>query len=191
MSSCDHCRMKKHKTPLRFFAIGHSTRPISEFIGLLNAHGVTILVDVRTMPRSCHNPQYDKERFSARLKRAGIKYRHLAELGGLRHTKKDSINSGWNNASFRGYADYMQTREFKAGLGRLLKLARRETAAIMCAEGNYFRCHRRLIADAAVLKGAKVLHITSRRSAKSHILTPFISFCRGRVSYPSVSGSTS
>ena len=116
------------------FTIGHSTRPIDEFINLLTAHGVRRLIDVRTIPQSRHNPQFGREQLSASLDNAGIHYTHMPGLGGLRRPRKDSSNTGWRNASFRGYADYMQTREFQENLDRCIELAKQEKAALMCAE---------------------------------------------------------
>ena len=134
--------------PTVVLTIGHSTRTLDEFIGLLQAHAVTRVVDVRTVPRSRHNPQFNQDSLPDSLKKAGLGYVHLPGLGGLRHAKRDSINVGWRNASFRGYADYMQTPEFEQGLEELIHLAKQEQIAIMCAEAVPWRCHRSLIADA-------------------------------------------
>src|ERR1700751_4108398 len=128
--------------------VGHSTRPLGEFIELLRAHGVTRVVDVRTVPRSARTPQFNKTSLPRSLKQAGIGYVHMPGLGGLRHPRRDSINTGWRNASFRGYADYMQTAEFENNLGRLIEIARLDQSATMCAEAVPWRCHRSLIADA-------------------------------------------
>jgi uncharacterized protein (DUF488 family) len=140
-------------TPLTIFTIGHSTRPIDVFIRLLTAHGVQRVIDVRTIPRSQHNPQFNREQLSPALHRARIHYRHMSGLGGLRHARPDSENTGWRNASFRGYADYMQTPEFEDSLARCIDLAKKERVVLMCAEAVPWRCHRSLIADALLARG--------------------------------------
>ncbi len=164
--------------------VGHSTRPVEEFIRLLQAHGVTCVADVRTIPRSRHNPQFNGDALPKSLKKAGIGYVHLAALGGLRHTSKASSNTGWRNASFRGFADYMQTPQFESGLEELLKLARREQVAIMCAEAVPWRCHRSLIADALLARGLRAEHIMSQTARQRHKLTPFAKVCGAYVTYP-------
>ena len=134
------------------FTIGHSTRTIDEFVGLLQMHGVKEVVDIRTMPMSRHNPQFNGDALKQSLKKNGIRYKHLKKLGGLRHSRKDSINLGWRNLSFRGYADYMSTAEFAEGLEALTKIASSRETAIMCAEAVPWRCHRSLVADALIKK---------------------------------------
>lgn len=166
------------------FAIGHSTRTLEQFIEILKAHEITLLADIRTIPKSRHNPQFNEESLSSELPKAGIQYRHLKELGGLRHAAKDSINTGWENASFRGYADYMQTREFVSALRDLMELSKGQRVAIMCAEGNPFRCHRSLVADALTVRGVRVRHISSRKSAREHTLTRFAHVDGTRITYP-------
>ncbi|HVB20231.1 MAG TPA: DUF488 domain-containing protein [Candidatus Paceibacterota bacterium] len=166
------------------FTIGHSTRTFAEFAELLRAHEVEEVVDVRSIPRSRHNPQFNEETLGKSLKRMHIHYVHLKELGGLRHTKKDSINLGWHNTSFRGYADYMATPEFKEGLEELMKIARLQKTAIMCAEAVPWRCHRSLIADALTKEGWLVEDIMSRTSATKHRLTPFLKVRKGQLIYP-------
>ena len=166
------------------YAIGHSTRPVQEFIDILRAHGVQTLVDIRTVPRSRHNPQFNGNDLALSLCSVGIGYVHLKELGGLRQPAKDSKNTGWRNPSFRGFADYMQTREFEAGLVRLGRLAGEKGVAMMCAEGNPFRCHRSLVADAISVRGGKVIHISSRREGMPHRLTPFARVRGTTLSYP-------
>lgn len=166
------------------YTIGHSTLPVETFVERLKAHGVERVVDVRTIPRSRHNPQFNREELGPALRRRGIGYIHVKGLGGLRHANKDSINTGWRNASFRGYADYMQTEEFRKNLQRLLKMAGAKTIAVMCAEAVPFRCHRSLLADALTVAGAEMRHITSARTAKPHRLTPWIHVARGRITYP-------
>ena len=168
--------------------IGHSTRPIEEFIGILAAHGVQQLVDVRTVPRSRHNPQFNRETLPASLEAAGIRYRHMPGLGGLRHARKDSINTGWRNASFRGFADYMKTPEFRASLAELIELAGEGPSAIMCAEAVQWRCHRSLIADALSARGVAVEHIQNERRATAHAMTPFAKVDGTEVTYPGGGG---
>jgi len=166
------------------FTIGHSTRTFAEFAELLRAHEVEEVVDVRSIPRSRHNPQFNEEVLVQSLEREHIQYKHLDKLGGLRHTKKDSINLGWHNTSFRGYADYMATPEFKEGLEELTKIARLQKTAIMCAEAVPWRCHRSLIADALTKEGWLVQDIMSRTSATKHRLTPFLKVRKGQLIYP-------
>jgi len=168
------------------FTIGHSTHPIDEFVGLLKAHGIQAVADVRTIPKSRHNPQYNEVDLKESLRKASIRYRHVPKLGGRRRTTKDSINLGWRNASFRGYADYMAAPEFEAGLEELLKIARTKNTAVMCAEALPWRCHRSLIADALIKKGWLVRDIMSRSSATKHRLTPFLKVREGRLIYPAL-----
>jgi uncharacterized protein (DUF488 family) len=166
------------------YTIGHSTRTIEEFTGLLKAQGVHLLVDVRTIPKSRHNPQFNSDTLEQSLKSSGIGYLHMPALGGLRHAKKNSLNQGWENASFRGFADYMQTEEFEEGLSRLIEMAQEQTTAIMCAEAVPWRCHRSLIADALLVHGTDVLDIISERSVKPHALTPWAEVNGMTVIYP-------
>jgi uncharacterized protein (DUF488 family) len=166
------------------WTIGHSTRPIGEFIDCLRAHEIRLLVDVRTIPRSRHNPQFNTERLAESLKDAGLSSLHMPALGGLRTARKDSINNGWRNASFRGYADYMQTAEFWNALKELMMQSRQGPSAMMCAEAVPWRCHRSLIADALVSRGWDVRHIMSPDTATSHILTSFAHFEKGTLTYP-------
>jgi hypothetical protein len=174
---------KKEPLPL-VMTIGHSTRTLEEFIRLLQVHGVACIADVRTVPRSRHNPQFDKALLPSSLKQAGLGYVHLPGLGGLRHAKPDSPNRGWRNASFRGYADYMQTPEFKQSLEELILLANQQPIALMCAEAVPWRCHRSLIADALLVRGIRTEDIMSPTCRKVHTLTPFAKV-RGRtLTYP-------
>ncbi len=166
------------------YTIGHSTRSIEQFLELLRAHNIEELVDVRTIPKSRHNPQFGQEELAASLKQAGIGYVHLGKLGGLRHSRKDSVNLGWQNLSFRGYADYMATPEFQEGLDELKAIAEKKRVAIMCAEAVPWRCHRSLIADALTTQGWQVLHIQSRKTASPHELTPFLKVQDGKLTYP-------
>ena len=169
--------------------VGHSTHPIEEFISILEAHGIHRLVDVRTIPKSRRNPQFNRESLSASLPKVGIDYFHLPGLGGLRHTRKDSINTGWRNASFRGYADYMQTAEFAENLNHLIELAAQVPTAIMCAEAVPWRCHRSLIADALVARGIAVMEILSAGKSRPHVLTAFARVEGQQVTYPAAASS--
>jgi uncharacterized protein (DUF488 family) len=169
------------------YTIGHSTRTTRELVELLRAHGVQQVVDVRIMPKSRHNPQFNRPALSRALHAVKIGYRHLKALGG-RHARPDSINLGWHNVSFRGFADYMQTGDFVAGLARLEQLATRRPTAIMCAEALPWRCHRSLIADALTVARWRVLHIQSRQTAQPHRRTPFLRVRSGRLVYPTRRG---
>ena len=164
--------------------IGHSTRPVAEFIRLLKTHDVKRLVDVRTIPRSRHNPQFNRDQLSAALHSARLHYRYMPGLGGFRHARPDSLNTGWQNASFRGFADYMQTSEFKKNLDALIELATREQVAVMCAESLPWRCHRSLIADALLARGVEAREITSATRTRSHALTPWGQVNGTQVTYP-------
>jgi uncharacterized protein (DUF488 family) len=164
--------------------IGHSTRALDEFIRLLQAHGVSCVVDVRTVPRSRHNPQFNKASLPRALKKAGVRYVHLPGLGGLRHAKRDSLNEGWRNASFRGFADHMQTPEFKENLDELIQLAAKERVALMCAEAVPWRCHRSLIADALLVRRIRTEHIMSLTRRQVHSLTPFARVRGIVITYP-------
>lgn len=166
------------------FTIGHSTRTIEEFLALLKAHGIERLADVRTIPRSRRNPQFNAEALPESLAQAGITYVPMPELGGLRHPRKDSPNTAWRNESFRGYADYMLTPQFEAGIARLIEIAQSAPTAIMCAEAVPWRCHRSLIADALTARGIPVQHITGVGAAKQHSVTPFARIEGTRVTYP-------
>jgi uncharacterized protein (DUF488 family) len=171
--------------------IGHSTRTLEEFIGLLQAHGATRVVDVRTVPRSRHNPQFNKASLPGSLKKAGLGYVHLPGLGGLRHAKRDSVNLGWRNASFRGFADYLQTPEFEQSLEELIQLANQDRVALMCAEAVPWRCHRSLIADALLVRGIRTEDIMSPTRRQVHTLTPFAKVRGTKITYPAeVSRST-
>ncbi len=157
---------------MTIFTIGHSTRPIDVFIRLLKAHGVQRVVDVRTIPRSRHNSQLNRDELSPALHGAEIHYRHMPGLGGLRRARPHSANIAWHNASFRGFADYMQTAAFEESLERCIDLATQERVVLMCAEAVPWRCHRSLIADALLATGIKTREITSRIRTRPHGLTP-------------------
>ena len=164
--------------------IGHSTRTLDEFICLLQTHAVSSVVDVRTVPRSRHNPQFNKASLPGSLKKAGLGYVHLPGLGGLRQAKRDSPNMGWRNTSFRGYADYMQTPEFEQGLEELIQLAHEDRIALMCAEAVPWRCHRSLIADALLVRGIRTEDIMSPTRRQVHSLTPFARVRGAMITYP-------
>jgi len=172
-------------TPLTIFTVGHSTHPIEEFIALLKTCGIEQLVDVRTMPKSRHVPQFNSDALANALGEQGIGYVHLKALGGLRHAKKDSVNTGWRNASFRGYADYMATDEFATGIDRLIELAKAKRTVIMCAEAVPWRCHRSLIGDALVVRGMGAADIMSATSIRPHKLTEFAKVDGQHITYPS------
>jgi uncharacterized protein (DUF488 family) len=169
---------------LTVFTIGHSTRIWEAFLELLRAHGIERVVDVRSISRSRHNPQFNRETISAKLRGARIGYVHLRRLGGLRHARRDSPNMGWRNASFRGFADYMQTPEFEEGLLRLIKLAKQKRSAILCAEAVPWRCHRSLIADALTVRGIRAAHIVSGKRVQVHTLTSFGRVRGDSILYP-------
>jgi uncharacterized protein (DUF488 family) len=166
------------------FTVGHSTLPIEKFLSLLAAYGIEQLADVRTVPRSRRNPQFNADALRESLRMASIAYVPLGELGGLRKPLADSRNSGWRNESFRGYADYMQTEQFGKGLERLIELAGERRTAIMCAEAVPWRCHRSLVADALAVRGIGVVEILSETSYREHALTPFAHVSGTTVTYP-------
>jgi uncharacterized protein (DUF488 family) len=166
------------------FTIGHSTHPFEKFLAILRAHGIEQLIDVRTIPKSRRNPHFNREKMEQSLPPEGIAYRHMPGLGGLRHPRKDSINLGWQNASFRGYADYMQTSQFEKSLSELIDVARDRRTAIMCAEAVPWRCHRSLIGDALLARGIEVEDILSESSRKPHRYTSFARVENGQVTYP-------
>ena len=169
---------------MAIFTIGHSTRAIDEFIEILRAYAIERIVDIRTMPRSRHNPQFNRESLSQFLRNRRVSYRYLGKLGGLRSTHADSVNMGWRNKSFRGYADYMQSREFQDGIEILIKLASEKRTAIMCAEAVPWRCHRSLVADALTVRGFVVMDLMGATSAKKHKLNPMAVVSNRTVTYP-------
>lgn len=175
--------------PLTIFTIGHSTHPIGDFIALLQSHGVSQIIDIRTIPKSRRNPQFNSDALAASLHDAGIAYVHMKSLGGLRHPQPDSINLAWRNAGFRGYADYMQTPEFAACLERAIELAKERPTALMCAEAVPWRCHRSLVSDALVVRGIRVLEIITATAPNEHELTSFARVRGNQITYPSKSGS--
>jgi uncharacterized protein (DUF488 family) len=164
--------------------IGHSNRTIEDFIGLLRQNGIDCLLDIRTVPKSRHNPQFGQDQLPASLAAAGIEYRYLPGLGGLRRARKDSPNAGWRNMSFRGYADYMQTEEFADNVDTVIELGRSKACALMCAEAVPWRCHRSLVADALLVRGVPVDEIIDARQRRPHKLTPFARVEGLRITYP-------
>ncbi len=172
----------KLKNPV-IYTIGHSNRTMKEFLDMLRAYSIKELVDVRTIARSRHNPQFNEAMLRYRLKAAKIIYKRLKKLGGLRRAAKDSVNLGWRNKSFRGYADYMQTKEFAAGIKALQKIAAKKKTAIMCAEALPWRCHRSLIADALIKQKWRVKHIMYLKNSYKHEITPFARVKNGKIIY--------
>ena len=183
--------MARKKAPLpkswpegSVFTVGHSTLSIDDFVALLRVYGIETLVDIRTVPRSRRNPQFNADALPQALKAHGVEYVGMPGLGGLRKTSKDSPNKGWRNDSFRGYADYMQSPAFTAALDELIDLSRHKRAAIMCAEAVPWRCHRSLVADALCVRGIPVTDIFSETSCRPHKLTPFAHVEGTQITYP-------
>lgn len=166
------------------YTIGHSTRPIEEFVELLRINGVERLADIRTIPKSRRNPQYWQDALKERLEADGIDYVYLPGLGGRRRARKDSVNTAWRNASFKGYADHMQTEEFAAALEQLIRFGGEKVTAIMCAEAVPWRCHRSLVADALVVRGIEVRNIMSATSTTAHTLRDWAHVDGTTISYP-------
>lgn len=177
-------KMQAIHTQIKVYTIGHSTHSLDEFVGLLRAYGIERLVDVRTIPRSRHNPQFNKDTLGKFLRNRQISYRHMKALGGLRHARADSLNTGWHNISFRGFADYMQTPEFAIAVMKLVELAREKTTAIMCAEAVPWRCHRSLIGDALIVRGIDIVDIYTPKSAKPHVITLMAKVHGTQITYP-------
>lgn len=170
--------------PVVVCTIGHSNRPIDVFLDLLQTNEVTHVLDVRTIPRSLHNPQFGQDMLPAHLQAADIDYTHMAGLGGLRHTSPNSPNGAWRNASFRGYADYMQTEDFAANIEIVIELARKERCVLMCAEAVPWRCHRSLIADALIVRGIQVEDIIGPRGRSVRKLTAWSHVDGLQITYP-------
>jgi uncharacterized protein (DUF488 family) len=168
----------------RIFTIGHSTHPLPLFVSILQSFGVELVGDVRTVPRSRHNPQFNKETLPDSLSQFGAGYLHMVGLGGFRKTRQDSENRGWRNASFRGFADYMQTDEFRSGVEMLIEAGTGHSLVLMCAETLPWRCHRSLIADALVVRGFEVRHILKEGTYQEHELTPWARVQGVRITYP-------
>ena len=169
---------------MRVYTLGHSTRSAHEFVSILQAYEIQLLADIRNIPRSRRNPQFEAEALRRSLAAEGIEYVHLPGLGGLRHSRKDSVNTAWRNASFRGFADYMQTGEFSQAIDALLERAAKQTTAIMCAEAVPWRCHRSLVADALLARSIEVVDILSATSSRPHALTKWAEIDGTRVTYP-------
>jgi uncharacterized protein (DUF488 family) len=184
MMKRNRMRAPAKRKKLTIFTIGHSTRPLDKFVELLQANAVKCVIDIRTIPRSRHNPQFNAETLGPALRGSGVAYMHLKKLGGLRRAKPDSVNLGWHNSSFRGFADYMETPEFEAGIARATKLAEAKPSALMCAEAVPWRCHRSLVADALVIRGIEVRDIIGASSPRPHKLTPFARVRGMRITYP-------
>ena len=176
--------MTGDKAPLTVFTIGHSTRTLDEFVAALDAHGVRTVVDVRSLPGSRHAPQFNADELESGLARHGIGYRQVRALGGRRRAASDSPNTGWRNASFRGYADHMQTPEFATGIDELVEIAQRSPTAVMCAEAVPWRCHRSMIGDALLVRGARVLDIIDTGPAREESLTSFARVDGEAITYP-------
>ena len=183
--------MSKHPPPqdVRWpegavFTVGHSTLPIETFLALLHAYDIRCVADIRTVPRSRHNPQFNGDLLGNALKSENIDYVPLPVLGGLRHPRKDSPNTAWRNKSFRGYADYMQTEAFEEGLATLIHMSRPKRTVIMCAEAVPWRCHRSLVADALSVRGIPAVEILSESNYRMHKLTPFARVDGLLITYP-------
>ena len=177
-------------TPPTLYTVGHSTRSLDAFVGLLTHHGVRAIADVRRFPRSRKYPHFNDESLAESLPPLGLRYVPVPALGGRRRTSPDSINTGWRNDGFRGYADYTLTAAFEQGLQNLLNLAAEAPTAMMCAEAVPWRCHRSLIADAALVRGWRVLDIVSEAAPAPHKLTPFAVVEGTRITYPEPAGPT-
>ncbi len=178
-----------HWPECAIFTVGHSTLPIERFIALLQTYGIERLVDIRTMPRSRHNPQFNDTALANSLTAQHLGYVHIQALGGLRHARKDSPNTGWRNGGFRGYADYMQTAAFQDALEALIRMSLQQRISIMCAEAVPWRCHRSLVADALSVRGVPVVEILSESSYRIHTLTPFAQVEGARITYPPQQGA--
>lgn len=172
------------RKPDVIYTVGHSTRSLDDFIALLRSFGIGQLVDIRTIPRSRHNPQFNSDTLGEFLRAHHIAYRHMKGLGGLRHARADSRNRGWRNASFRGFADYMQTPEFAAAIEELIECAAEKPTAIMCAESVPWRCHRSLVGDALVIRGIEVTDIISSKGARAHLVSPMAVVLGTEITYP-------
>ncbi len=169
---------------MTIYTIGHSTRTLKEFLAILQHYSIKQLIDVRTVPRSRYVPQFNEANLSKSLKKNGIAYEHMTGLGGLRHAQKDSVNTGWHNASFRGYADYMQTDEFKVALEQLIDKAGTKATVIMCSEAVPWRCHRSLIGDALLIRKIQVMDIFDKDRVQEEKLTAFAKVKGRSVIYP-------
>lgn len=176
---------------MTIWSVGHSTRGLVEFVSLLRSSGIRALADIRTVPKSRRHPHFHTDALARSLPERGIDYVHLPSLGGFRRPHDDSVNSGWRNASFRGYADYASTEAFAVGLAELCAIAAERPTAMMCSEAVWWRCHRRLVADRLVVAGHTVVHIESESRSSEHELTPFAVVADGQIAYPASGGSRS
>lgn len=176
--------MKEPKLKPAIYTLGHSTRAIEEFVGLLEEFSIRVLADVRTVPKSRHNPQFAGDALRVSLRKHGITYRHFPGLGGLRKATGTRRNAGWRNESFRGYADHMQSEEFLGALEKLVAIAKRKPTVIVCAEAVPWRCHRNLVADALAVRGFRVEHIMGMGASYLHRLTPFAKVRGTKITYP-------
>ncbi len=172
------------KRALRAYTIGHSTHSLDRFLSMLRPYQINLVVDIRTVPRSRHNPQYNKEVLPLALRQRGVRYLHMPGLGGLRRAQADSANRGWRNTSFRGFADYMQTPEFESAMEELMEAVVKERLVLMCAESLPWRCHRSLVADALLVRGVQVVHLFERGDSLDHTLTHWAQIEGTRVFYP-------
>jgi uncharacterized protein (DUF488 family) len=168
------------------YTIGHSTHSIEEFISILQEFKIGLVADIRTIPGSRFNPQFNQTELKRELQQAKIGYIHLKELGGLRHASKTSANTAWKNASFRGFADYMQTEEFHSGIDQLMKLAQENRTVIMCAEAVPWRCHRSLIGDVLVVRDFDVINIMGEKTSSAHKITAWAKVEGVTITYPEV-----
>ena len=171
------------KPKLEIWTIGHSTHPLEEFFETLRSFDIKLLIDVRSFPGSRRYPHFNQQSLKVSLPGAGIEYRHFAELGGRRSVRPDSNNLAWRNNAFRGYADYMESVEFREGVARLLEVASESRTSIMCAEAVWWRCHRSLISDHLKAKGVKVSHIMARGKSEIHPFTSAARIVNGELSY--------
>ena len=168
---------------MNVWTVGHSTRGIDEFVALLSAYGIEALADVRRFPASRRHPHFNRELLPASLEGAGIEYLPLPELGGRRRPRPDSRNTAWRNDSFRGYADYMDSDDFRSGVGRLLESARARRTAVMCSELLWWRCHRALLADYLKAGGVRVVHILGTEKSAEHPYTSAARVVGGELTY--------
>jgi uncharacterized protein (DUF488 family) len=169
---------------MKIYTIGHSTRTIDDFIAILNTYKINTVVDVRSIPYSRFNPQFNSDSLKESLNDSSIDYVHISSLGGFRDPVSNSVNTGWKNRRFRGFADHMQMRDFKRGLNKLVKLARDSNVVIMCSEALPWRCHRSLIADALIVRGIEVVDIYSINTIRKHSLTPWAVVNGHNIIYP-------
>ncbi len=185
----EHRPVEKEHRPV-LYTIGHSVHPIKRFLELLAEHRVTVLADVRSFPGSRRWPQFNQAELALSLAQAGVEYRWFKLLGGRRHSvRPDSPHTGWTHPAFRSYADYTESAEFEAELAELIAIATRPRTAIMCSEGLWWRCHRRIISDQMTVRGWQVVHIMPDGQLKPHSIPEFARIIKGRLTYSSKAGS--